>query len=107
MNRADRREAAKVAARPPARTVDVVIDDGLFAGWAATARADFPARLLVDIDSGRAGPVVTAMETIILTHNMPGADGKLARSIGDVEPYDGLLAIAGAVLEAIGKLPNR
>jgi hypothetical protein len=107
VNRADRRATVKAAARPPARTVEVSIDEGAFAGWAATARADFPARLLVDLESGSMAKVLVVLEAIVTDHNFPNETGELAATLGDVEPYDGLLAVSAKLLEAIGRLPNR
>lgn len=107
MNRETRRAIARVAQRPPARTVTVVIDEGAFDGWSATARADFPASLLLEFDSGNATRIVAALRTIVVEHNMPNSAGKLAATVDEVDPYDGLLAIAAKITEAIGRLPPR
>ncbi len=107
MNRATRREVAKVAARPPARTVEVEVAKGPFAGWAASARADFPAGLLVDLESGTAAGVIAALKVIVLEHNMPNTAGELAATLDEVDPYDGLMVVAGEILGAIRTLPPR
>lgn len=107
MNREARRLSQRVAARPPARTVHVAIDDGAFAGWEATARADFPARLLVDLESGSAAKVLGVLEAIVIEHNFPDETGELAATLGDVEPFDGIMVVSGKLLEAIGRLPPR
>jgi hypothetical protein len=107
VNRAIRRELVKVAARPPARTVDVEVKSGAFAGWAASARADFPAGFLVDLESGTAAGVLSVLKVIVLKHNMPNSKGELAATIAEVEPYDGLMVVAAEILGAIRSLPPR
>jgi hypothetical protein len=97
----------RAASRPAPRTVDVVLESGPFAGWSCTARADFPARILADLQSGSVDRITTALGKIVLVHNMPGEDGEPAADIADVDPYDGMLAIAGAVFDRLAKLPNR
>jgi hypothetical protein len=97
----------KVAGRPAGRTVDVEIEAGDYAGWAATARADFPARVVADLQSGDIDRVLSALDRIVVSHNMPGTDGELAPAFSDVDPYQGMLAVAGAIMSAIQKLPNR
>lgn len=106
MNRQERRLAARVAARPPARTV-TVSGTGEFADWTATARADFPAGWLADLDSGNASRVLDVLERIIVEHNLPDDNDELAESVRDVSPYDGLMNIGTAIGQAIGRLPNR
>lgn len=97
----------KPAARPAARTVTATIAKGDFAGWEATARADFPARLLADLQSGNIARIIGVLDAIIVDHNFPNADDELATSMGDVDPYTGLMEVAGAIFDAIAKLPNR
>jgi hypothetical protein len=99
-----KRRAAK---RPEPRTVHVVIEDGDFAGWEATARADFPAKWLADFESGRIEDVLAFFERIIVDHNMPDEDGNIAERFADVDPYSGLLAISAALGDAVRTLPNR
>lgn len=96
------------AARPAARTVSIEIPAGQpFAGWRATAAADFPAGRLADLQSGRIDRILETLEAIILEHNFPNLDDELAATLADVAPYDGLLVVAAAIFEAIAKLPNR
>ena len=89
------------------RTVTVTIEDGDFAGWEATARADFPARILADFDSGKVDRIIHALDAIIVDHNFPNAEDELATDMAEVDPYAGLVAVAEKVFDAIGKLPNR
>ena len=94
-----------VGTLPEPRKVSIALQ-GVFAGWTATARADFPAGWLADLQSGEIGKIVAVLDRIVLEHNFPGDDGQLAPSFADV-PYDAMLAAATAVFDAIGKLPNR
>jgi hypothetical protein len=95
------------AKRPAMRTVTVAIEDGDFAGWEATARADFPAKYLADFDSGKIERIITALDAIIVDHNFPNAEDEIAATMADVDPYTGLVAVADKVFDAISKLPNR
>lgn len=97
----------KAAKRPAPRTVTVTVDAGDFAGWTATARADFPVSVLIDLESGSITRTIEAMEKLIIEHNMPDADGEIAATLADVDPYEGVLEVLGLVMEEIGKLPNR
>lgn len=87
--------------------VTAAITTGDFAGWEATARADFPAGYLADLDSGELDRIIAVLEKIITDHNMPDATDEIAKTLRDVDPYDGLLEISQAIFDAIGKLPNR
>jgi hypothetical protein len=97
----------KAAKRPAPRTVTARIEGGDFDGWEATARADFPARLVIDLNSGSIDRILDVLEVIITDHNMPGSDGEVAEHLADVDPYGGLLAVANALGEALASLPNR
>lgn len=97
----------KAARRPAPRTVSVTIAEGDFAGWEATARADFPARLVMDLNSGEIERIMTVLEVIIVDHNMPNEADEVAEHLADIDPYAGLLAVANALGDALGKLPNR
>lgn len=102
-SRGGRRVAAP---KPKPRTIDVELA-GEYAGWRATARADFPARVLVDLQSGNIERVMAALDGILVDHNMPDADGNVAASCADVDPYGGLMELGAAVFRDLGKLPNR
>ncbi len=95
------------AARPARRTVTATIEDGDFAGWSATAYADFPAGLLADLQSGDVGRIIGVLDRIVTEHNFPNDAGELAERMADVDPYQGLLAVAGELFDRLGKLPNR
>lgn len=99
---------AQAARRPAQRTVTVELDDGDFAGWGMTMRADFPARILAILQApADTGAFMEALDQVVLTHNMPDTDGGVATRMADVDPWDGVVAVAGAAFEAIGKLPPR
>lgn len=95
------------AKRPAPRTVHVLIAEGDFVGWEATARADFPARVLADLQSDSIERIMHALDVIIVDHNFPDAQDGLAETMQDVDPYEGILKIAGELFDALGKLPNR
>lgn len=99
--------AKRPAKRPPARTVRVAITEGDFAGWECTARADFPAHVLASLQSDSVVDIMTALDSIVIEHNFPNERDELAAHMADVDPYTGLLAIAGDIFDALGKLPNR
>jgi hypothetical protein len=97
----------KAAARPVSRTVTVAIPKGDFEGWEATARADFPAGLLADLQSGSIVRIIGVLDSIVIDHNMPDVNDEVAKSMAEVDPYSGLMEVATAIFDAIGKLPNR
>lgn len=97
----------KAAKRPERRTVTVAITEGDFAGWEAVALADFPARTLERLQSSDMATVMGAMDSIIVSHNLPDMDGNIAKAMSDVDPYEGAVAIASEVFDAIAKLPPR
>lgn len=107
MTVAARRIKKRAAKRPAARTVRVEITEGDYAGWEATARADFPARVLALLQSGSMEDIVKALDAIVIDHNMPDGDDEIAASMGEVDPYDGMMQIAGKIFDALGTLPNR
>lgn len=99
--------ARKAAKRPAPRTVTATIEGGDFDGWSATARADFPARLVIDLNSGQVDKILGVLEAIIVEHNMPDSEGEIADHLADVDPYSGLLAVANALGDQLAALPNR
>lgn len=107
MSGAVRQLKRRPAKRPAQRTVSVTITEGDFEGWEATARADFPARLLSDLSSGSVPKIMAVLDAIVVDHNFPTSEDEIAETMADVDPYDGLLKVAGEIFDAIGKLPNR
>ncbi|HEV8282351.1 MAG TPA: hypothetical protein VGQ02_10850 [Candidatus Limnocylindrales bacterium] len=97
----------RAAKRPPTRTVEVGIAEGDFEGWRATLKVDFPAKLLEEFESGSAQRVINALQRLVVDHNFPDAEGEVAATLMDVDPYTGLVAIADAYLSAIRALPPR
>jgi hypothetical protein len=98
----------KVAGRPEPRTVEVALGpDSDFPGWWCRAKADFPVRVLEDLQSGALERVIAALGRIIVEHNFPGEDGELAATLSDVDPARGLIAITAAISDGISSLPNR
>lgn len=97
----------RAAKRPPVRTVEVGIPEGDFAGWQATMRVDFPAKLLEDLESKNAMRFLGAMAELVLDHNFPNSRDEVAAGMIDVDPYTGLVAICEAYLDALRALPPR
>lgn len=96
------------AKRPSVRTVDVAGDPaGEFAEWTCTARADFRAGFLADLQSGKVERVIAVLDAIVIAHNWPTEKDELAEHMADVDPYRGLLHMGGRIFEAIAKLPPR
>lgn len=96
------------ARRPAPRTVEVTLPgDGLYPGWWCIARADFPARVFGQLASRDLDQLLAALAVIILEHNFPDSRDELAEDLADVDPALGLAAMAGAIAQAIGRLPNR
>lgn len=101
--------ARKPGRRPPPRTAPVAIKSGDFEGWECTVRADFPAKVLSQLQSGKVDGIIAALEVIIIpgSHNLPDSSGKVAEHLEDVDPYGGLFEIAAEAFAAISKLPPR
>lgn len=101
------RQLKRQAARRPApRTVTVTLG-GEYEGWGCTARADFPARVLADLQSDSIDRIFGALDVIVTDHNFPDVDGEIAASMSEVDPYEAVLKAAAAIFDAIGSLPNR
>lgn len=88
------------------RTV-TVHGDGDFADWEITIRADFPARLLLDLQSTDISRILAAVQRITVGHNLPDSEGNVATDLLDVDPYAGLIALVGKATEAMVSLPPR
>lgn len=106
MTRRARPSGRPAGKRPPRREVEVSGPKG-FDDWACRARADFPTSTLADLQSGSVDRIVKALDVIVIEHNFPNVDDDVAATMGDVDPYSGLLAMSAAIIDAIGKLPPR
>jgi hypothetical protein len=96
----------KAGGRPAPRTIEVS-GLGEFADWWCRARVDFRTGWLADLSSGNVERIVAALGRIILEHNFPAESGEIAETLDDVDPYDGLMHVAGELADALGKLPPR
>lgn len=97
----------KAAQRPEPRTVSHTIQDGLYAGWSATMRADWPAGWMQAIEAGDLDGIMGVLDKAIVEHNMPDATGDVAERMADVDPADGMATMAAGLFDELGKLPNR
>lgn len=96
-----------VAKRPEGRTTEVEVTEGAYAGWWCRIRADFPAKLVADLQSGQVDRILSALPRIMLEHNFPRLDdGELAADLGDVD-FNGLVAVTTQAFDRIAKLPPR
>jgi hypothetical protein len=80
-------------AKRPARTVRIECT-GHNEGTYFEARLDFPARLLVELQSGDFERQLAAFEKIVTQHNATDSEGAHAQHFLDVDPF-------GAVQEAL------
>lgn len=95
------------ASRSEPRTATAELPDGPYAGWSVTVRADFKARILADLTSTDVDRILSALRKIVLDHNLPDDEtGERAADLADVD-YGGLMAVAGAAMTAIQRLPPR
>lgn len=99
--------APRPAHRPAPRIARAEVTDGDYAGWWVELRADFPARYLRELQSGDVARIIDVLDVLVVAHNLPNDHDELAATMGDVDPYGGLMIVAGRALEAIGKLPPR
>jgi hypothetical protein len=95
----------KAAKRPQTRTVTVTGPEG-YEEWECTARADFPVRWIIEL-TAEPDAIVRFFDRIVVSHNFPDEQDEVAASLADVDPWDGLLKMSDAIVEAIGNLPNR
>jgi hypothetical protein len=96
----------RAAARPATRTVTITLK-APFEGWEAICRADFPLRVMADLSSENLDRVGAALDRIVMDHNFPDGADELATSMLDVDPFEGVSALAEGLSEALGKLPPR
>ena len=98
----------KPAKRPAPRTVHFALNGTSdYTGWEATAKVDFPAAVLFDLESGELPRIIKAMDRIVTDHNMPDDQGKVATTMAEVDPVEGMMAVLNGLFDAMAKLPNR
>jgi hypothetical protein len=97
--------AGTAATAPEPRTVTVK-GTGKYASWEVTARVDFPARVLFDLQSTDLGTFYAAFDRIVVAHNFPDDAGEVAASMLDVASRAGVQHMAGRVFDAIAAVPN-
>lgn len=91
---------------PEPRTVEVELD-GDFAGWKCKARADWKAKEIAALESGKVDRILPVLDAIIIEHNFPDqGTGERAATMGDVD-WNGLAKVAGQIFDAVSALPNR
>lgn len=79
-----------------------------FAGWTATAYADFSFGDLSALSSGDPERILVSLDRIVIDHNFPAfyAPEQIAETFGDVDQA-AVQAFVESLTSAIAKLPNR
>lgn len=98
--------ARKAGKRPERRQIHVELE-APFEGWEATCVVDFPLRVLADLESDQVIRMGAGLDKIVVEHNFPDADDKIATSMLDVEPYEAVVALVTKFSAELGKLPPR
>jgi hypothetical protein len=92
--------------KPAARTIRVDLQ-APYEGFYAVIKVDFPARILLELQSGDFGRTMEAFSKLVIDHNLTDEFGNKATSFLDVDPVE----LANKVIERwgdeLGKLPPR
>lgn len=92
--------------KPAPRTIRVDLP-APFIGYYVIAKADFPARVLSDLQSGDFDRALGAFDRIVVEHNLTDENGVKTVSLLDADPFAAVqLALEGWGSE-LGKLPPR
>ena len=67
--------------------------DGDYTGWWCEMRAEVSARILIDLESGKADRAMSAFGRLVLAHNFRGLDGETVADVLD--------APIGALMQAV------
>lgn len=92
--------------RPAPRTIRIELPEP-YAGFYAVAKADFPARVLTDLQSGDFATAVDAFSRVVIEHNFLGEDGQPVKHLADVDPFDMVKIAMEKWGDELGKLPPR
>ena len=92
--------------KPETRTIRVDLQ-APYEGFYAVVKVDFPARVLLELQSGDFERTMEAFSKLVLDHNLTDERGNKATSFLDVDPVE----LANKVIESwgneLGKLPPR
>lgn len=92
--------------KPQARTIRVDLA-APFEGFYAVVKVDFPARVLIELQSGDFARTMEAFSSLVIDHNLTDTNGAVVKSFLDVDPVE----MANKVIESwgneLGKLPPR
>lgn len=92
--------------KPAPRTIRVDLP-APFVGYYVVAKADFPARVLSDLQSGDFDRALEAFDRIVVEHNLTDEDGAKPASLLDADPFDAVRLALEAWGAELGKLPPR
>jgi hypothetical protein len=78
-----------------------------YVGFYVVARADFPARTLVELQSGDLDRSLSAFTRLVTDHNLTDDQDNKVESMLDADPMDMVVKAMEGWVEALGKLPPR
>ena len=92
--------------KPAARTIRVDLP-APYEGFYAVVKVDFPARILLELQSGDFERTMEAFSKLVIDHNLTDESGVKVTSFLDVDPVE----LSNKVIEhwgnELGKLPPR
>lgn len=88
------------------RTIRIELPEP-YTGYWVSAKADFPARVLVELQSGEFERTLEAFTALVIDHNLPGSDGKKAVHMLDVDPFDMVQKAIAGWGDELGKLQRQ
>lgn len=92
--------------KPAPRTIRIDLEEP-YKGFFVVAKADFPARVLTDLQSGDFERAIDAFSRVVTDHNLPNEEGVKASHLADVDPFDIVRVAMERWGEELGKLPPR
>lgn len=92
--------------KPAPRTIRIDLQEP-YAGFYVIARADFPARVLSDLQSGNFDKAIDAFSRIIVEHNFTDEESKPVDHLADADPFSMVTFAMEKWGEELGKLPPR
>jgi hypothetical protein len=84
------------------RTVRIDLPEP-YVGRYVVARLDFPARVLIELQSGEFERTLNAFDGVVIEHNLPDTTGARAASLLDADPFKMVERAIELWGEALGK----
>lgn len=92
--------------KPAPRTIRIDLQEP-YAGFYVIARADFPARVLSDLQSGDFDRAIDAFSRIVIEHNFTDENGERVEHLADADPFSMVSTAMEKWGTELGKLPPR